>query len=616
MFHRLWLLTLLCMLPLIGCGPSNDATKNGTPKPNEKPETKTPTDKAGDPPPAKPELTKGGQKPAQDDTLVLLYADDPDTLNVITSNDTVSQAFHRQVYQFLAQRSFPDPDKWEPQLAESWEFDEKTLTYTIKLRKGVYWHPMKLPNGKELPKTEFTSADVKFTFDCILNENIEGASIRSYYQDTDAKDDSAQKFKIKVTVVDDYTVKVQWLKPYFLAMDYTFFGSQIMPRHVYGVDKDGEPISLDYRGSKDFADAFNNHWANTKMCGTGPLIFKEWKKNEGVTFERNPDYWGEPYYFSSLEYRNVKNPNTALQLTLNGELDMGAIPQKDHYVQSKDHANVKSGKVELFEFDYPAYRYLGYNVRRDLFKDKRVRMAISQAIPIDEIIEKVYFNLATRLTGPFLPGSSANDSSLPPIAFDLDKARALLDEAGWKDEDGDGIRESTIAGKQVDAKFELMIYSSSPQYQQIGELIKENCRRLGVEVTVTPTEWALMLQRLRKKEFDATILGWALDWKMDPFQIFHGSQADLPESSNAGGYANPEVDKLIEELRVTMDEAKQTEIFHQMHKLLYDDQPYTFLFVDKQTAGRNSRIENMNLYRIRPCYDSREWTASAPRTGK
>ena len=335
---------------------------------------------------------------------MLLYGDDPDTLNVVTSNDTVSQAFHRQVYQFLAQRSFPDPDKWEPLLAESWTFDEKTLTYTIKLRKGVYWHPMKLPNGKDLPKTEFTSADVKFTFDCVLNENIEAASLRSYYLDPEAKDES-QKYKIKVTVVDKHTVKVQWLKPYFLAADFTLFGTQIMPRHVYGVDENGDPISLDYRGSPDFAKAFNNHWANTKMCGTGPLIFKHWKKAEEVAFERNPDYWGEPYYFSKLSYRCVKNVNTMLQLTLAGETDLGPIPQKDHYVQNKNHPNVKSGKVELFEFDYPAYRYLGYNVRRDLFKDKRVRMAISHAIPIDEIIEKVYFNLASRITGPFLPGS-------------------------------------------------------------------------------------------------------------------------------------------------------------------------------------------------------------------
>lgn len=614
MSHRLWLLTLLCILPLLGCGPSNDAANKGAPKPNEQPETKDPTDKKVDQPAAtKPELTRGGKKPAQDDTLVLLYADDPDTLNVITSNDTVSTAFQKQVYDYLADQNFADPDTWDPALAESWELDEKTLTYTIKLRKGVYWHPMKLPNGKDLPKTEFTAADVKFTFDCILNENVEAASLRSYYLNTDAKDDS-DRYKIKVSVVDDYTVKVQWTEPYFMAFEFTL-GTQIMPRHVYGVDENGDPISLDYRGSKDFANAFNNHWANTKMCGTGPLIFKDWKKKEEATLVRNPDYWGKPYYFNRVQYRHISNVNTALQQTLNGDLDFAAIPQKDHYVQSKDDPNVVAGKVKLIDYEYPGYRYLGYNLQRDLFKDKRVRMAISHAIPIDEIIDKVYFNLASRLTGPFLPGSTASDSSIEAIPYDLEKAKALLDDAGWKDENGDGIRENTIAGKEVDAKFELMIYADSPQYRQIAEIIKENCRKLGVEANIVPAQWALMLQKLRKKEFDATILGWALNWKQDPFQIFHGSQANLPESSNAGAYANPEVDKLIEELRITMDQQKQTELYHSIHRLIYEDQPYTFLFMDRQTAGHNARLENIKLYKIRPCYDPREWTASAPRTG-
>jgi ABC-type transport system substrate-binding protein len=123
-----------------------------------------------------------------------------------------------------------------------------------------------------------------------------------------------------------------------------------------------------------------------------------------------------------------------------------------------------------------------------------------------------------------------------------------------------------------------------------------------------------MLQNLRKKEFDATILGWALNWKSDPFQIFHGSQADLPESSNSIGYQNAEVDKLIEELRVTLDEDKQTEIFHKIHKLIYDDQPYTFLFMDKATAGHDARIENISFYKIRPGVDLREWTSSRPRS--
>lgn len=123
-----------------------------------------------------------------------------------------------------------------------------------------------------------------------------------------------------------------------------------------------------------------------------------------------------------------------------------------------------------------------------------------------------------------------------------------------------------------------------------------------------------MLQNLRKKDYDAAMLGWSVGWKQDPFQIWHGSMADVPDSSNSIGYHNEEVDKLIEELRVTLDPDKQTEIYHKIHRLIYDDQPYSFLFVDKATAGLDSRIQNVNFYKIRPGYDVREWFSSRPRT--
>jgi peptide/nickel transport system substrate-binding protein len=123
-----------------------------------------------------------------------------------------------------------------------------------------------------------------------------------------------------------------------------------------------------------------------------------------------------------------------------------------------------------------------------------------------------------------------------------------------------------------------------------------------------------MLQKLRKKEFDATILGWVSDWKGDPYQIWHGSQADLPESSNSGGYKNPEVDKLIDQLRITMNEQDQIKIYHELHRLIFEDQPYTFLYLDNGMMGVDSRVQNLKFYSLlRPHMDAREWYSSSPR---
>jgi ABC-type transport system substrate-binding protein len=140
--------------------------------------------------------TLGGVAPAKSDTLVTQYLNDPDTINPIIAHDSVSRDFLRWVYEPLAQQSFKDPDIFEPALAESGTFDKKNLLFTIKLRKGVKWHPVKLSSGKLLSAKKFTARDVKFTFDCLLNPNIQAASLRSYFEDPDAKD-ASQKYKIK-----------------------------------------------------------------------------------------------------------------------------------------------------------------------------------------------------------------------------------------------------------------------------------------------------------------------------------------------------------------------------------------------------------------------------------
>lgn len=571
-----------------------------------------PVPEAGDDPDrtVRRDLTYGSVPPAENDSLIEAYADDPDTINPITASDTSSEAFLRDVYDSLATQSYHDPDKLVPALAEKWEFDKERLDFTIHLRKGVKWHPMQLPSGDRLPAREMTSRDVKFSFDVVLNKHVEAASIRNYYEDPDAKDE-AHRYKIEVTTVDDYTVKIRWTKPYFLAEEFTLNGFPIIPRHVFSVDETGESISADF-SSKEFADGFNKHWANKTMCGTGPMMFKEWTRGDKLVLVRNPDYWGRPYYFSRSVFRCIANPNTMTQQVLQNDLDFSPIPQKDQYIQSKTKPTVVAGKVKLVEYDYPGYRYIGYNMKRDLFKDGRVRRAMAHAIPLQQIIDNVFMGLALPVSGPFLPGSSASDASIKPIPYDLDAARRLMEEAGWK-EGADGIREKTIGDRKVRATYELLIYTSAPNFRTVAEIFQENCRKIGVDVKIAPVEWALMLQKLNKKDFDAAMLGWANAWRDDPYQIFHGSQADVPDSSNCVGYRNPELDKLIDELRITLDRQKQVELYHKIHRILYEDQPYTFLFADKATAGYDSRLENIKFYKVRPCVDSREWFSSRAR---
>lgn len=547
------------------------------------------------------DLTAGSVRPAEDDTLILAYPDDPDTINPVTATDTASEDFQRTVYEMLATSSLRDPDTLLPALAESWQFDQERLEFTIHLRKGVRWHPVQLPSGELLRSREMTSRDVQFSLECVMNPHVEAASLRNYFEDPEAPDHA----KVHLAVIDRYTVKIRWTKPYFLAKDFTLAGFFIIPEHVFSVDESGEPISTDY-SSKEFADGFNSHWASRVMCGTGPMKFVEWRRNERLVLERNPDYWGRPYYFNRIVFRCIPNPNTMTQEVLQNDLDFAGIAQKDQFLQSYRRPTVLSGQVQLVAYDYPQYRYIGYNLKRDLFADRRVRLAMSYAIPVRQIIDYVMMGMAKPLSGPFLPGSPTCDASIRPIPYDLDAARRLLDEAGWAEGPG-GIRRKQVRGVEVPARFELLIRSGSPASKTVAEIVKENCRKIGVEVNVAPVQWALLLPKLNKKDFDAAMLGWALAWKDDPYQVFHGSQAEVPDSSNAGGYHNPRLDRLIDQLRVTLDEKQQIELYHRIHRVIYEDQPCTFLFADQETAAYDARLENLKFYKIRPCYDSSEW---------
>jgi peptide/nickel transport system substrate-binding protein len=550
--------------------------------------------------------------PRAADVLRISYVSDPDTLNPLCSGDATSALVQGFVYEPLAMRNMAEPDEFVPQLAERWEFDEDRLEFTIHLRRGVQWHPFALPDGTPLPAVEMTTRDVQFTFDCLLNPHIP-ATGRADFEDATARDDS-ERYKIRVETVDRYTFKVRWTKPYFAAEEATLT-VPIIPRHVFSIDEQGDLISLDF-SSREFAAGFTNHWASTRMCGTGPLVFDDWNRSDRLALTRNDDYWGTPFHFRRLVFSCEPNGYTLLQKLLQNEIDWADIDDKNLYLQSREHPSVRTGKVELRTYDYNGYRYIGYNLRRPFLRDKQVRRALTHAVPIEQIIDVVYKGLATQVTGPFLLASSAYNRNVRPLSFDLAQAQRLLDEAGWRDTNANGTRDKIVDGHLVEAVISLNISGSTPDDLTMAQIIQSNWRRIGVRLEITPVQQALMIQRLRSKDFDAVLAGWSLAWSPDPYQTWYGGNAELSDTPNAIGYRNVEVDRLVVALRSTFDRKRQREMYHRVHELIYDDQPYTFLFAEKQTCGFDGRLQHVNFYRVNPCIDFREWTANSAAVAK
>ena len=225
---------------------------------------------------------------------------------------------------------------------------------------------------------------------------------------------------------------------------------------------------------------------------------------------------------------------------------------------------------------------------------------MSHAFNAQLLIDDVFLGLGERTTGPMPTVQPYYDRSLEPYAFDLERAKALLDEAGWSDSDGDGIRDEEVDGVRIPFDFKLVVFGSSNEYKTVGNIFKKDLAKIGIKMNVAPMEWANLLKKVDAREFDEVTLAWISGPPVDFRQIWHSSQADLPKGSNRVGFRNAEADKIIEALETEFDEGRRKELAHQFHKLLYDEQPYTFFYTRKSVVFWQKELKNVWFQLVRP----------------
>jgi peptide/nickel transport system substrate-binding protein len=215
------------------------------------------------------------------------------------------------------------------------------------------------------------------------------------------------------------------------------------------------------------------------------------------------------------------------------------------------------------------------------------------------ILDTIFYGLGKVVTGSEFSESPEYDKSIQPWPFDPERAKKLLAEAGWADTDKDGILDKD----GVPFKFDYMIPSGSPEYEQLATVYKEELGKAGIAMTILLREWASFIESLTNRKFDAVTLAWAIPPDDDPYQIWHSSQTE--KGSNYPGYKNPEVDKLLEDIRIEFDRNKRIPIFHRFHAILYEEQPYTFLFNIYTLGAIDKRFQDVRVYPLGT--DPREW---------
>lgn len=243
---------------------------------------------------------------------------------------------------------------------------------------------------------------------------------------------------------------------------------------------------------------------------------------------------------------------------------------------------------------YPSYsyNYIGLNLALPLFQDRRVRVALSHLVDRKRILRDVYRGLARAVSGSFFMDSAAYDKSIPPYPFDVEKAKTLFSEAGWKDTDGDGILDKN----GVPFQFTLMFPGANPNYLKIAPILKEDMAKAGVRLELLSLEWSVVVQRIEQRKFEASMLGWTTPLTSDPYQLWHSANAAIPGSSNYISFANPDADRLIEKIRTTFDDAERNRAYHRFHRLLHEEAPYLFLFSPSNLLLMSRRYRNLRVF--------------------
>ncbi len=478
-------------------------------------------------------------------TLISAMTAEPSSLISMIAGESASSAITANIFNSLLK--YDKNLELEGDLVKSWDISSDQKTVTFKLKPDLKW-----ADGEPL-----TSADVLFTWQAVTDEKT-----ASPY---------ASDFQLvkKAETPDALTFRVTYAQTYAPALD-SWAGLQILPKHLLQ--------------GKDL------HTTSFARNPVGSHYYKldSWTHGENLKLSRNPNSVLGQARIDKLITRIIPDNSAQFLELMAGNIDyMGLDPIK--YSRIIPARPELQQKLALYKELGNSYTYMGFNLKHKPFDDVRVRRAINYAIDKQEIIDGVYLGLGINIASPYKPGTRWSNPALTPYPYDPAKARSLLQEAGFKDTDGDGILERD--GKPF--SFEI-ITNQNKEREKSAVLIQRRLKDVGIDVKIRAIEWASFISRFIKTgDFDVVVLGWGLGLDPDQYNIWHSSQ-QAPGQFNFIGYQNPAVDKLLEQGRQELNPDKRMKIYHEFARILLEDSPIVYLSAGYGLTAIHQRVKGID----------------------
>ncbi len=494
-----------------------------------------------------------GSGPVAGGTAVVALSSDPDVLNPLIHTSTNAGIVYAEIHDGLTEMG--DDLAYHPRIADSWEVSPNGRAVTYFLR------PWRWSDGQPL-----TALDVVSSFNLFKNPAV-ASPRRGSFRDV-----------LSVVALDSGTVRYELARPVPNPIQITWH--HILPEHLI---RNLDPENV--RG-----------WAlNHEPLSSGEFVLENWAHNQSLSLVRNDSYPGTAALLDRVVFRVLPEESARLVALESGEVDLvDDVPP--HALRRLE----ESGNVRITANGGRRFYYLQWNFANPLFAGADIRKALSLAIDRERMVETLLLGYGSPAKGPIPPAIWNHHKSLAPDPFDPVMARRMLEAAGWRDSNGDGVVEKD----GVDFRFEILTKQGDPVRESGSVILRENLKDIGVEVTILAMELAAGLDRLRSGRFDSYFGRLNANLFGDPSGYVKSTAV---EEFNNGHYANPAVDSLLTLALGTLDRDEALPFWLEIQEMLAVDPPSAYLFYPENLVGIGLRLRDVRPHQLSPVNNLAEW---------